>query len=290
MYHVYPTEHPDGRKSDVIYLPNTKQASSVAPPVIVEIQTVVDPAFMRRTIRYCLNVHDKHKVAPIVVAVAIRGFSSKGYKEANFTREGDYYTTSTAHWAHEFVLYTLDSIANNVPEHTGTPMEPITALIYFLCSQQRSIMSLEEYKDTNLQKMYTLAYTIFRSYYEEEEDKTNAIIDICDKAQLQFQKILQCSQEDTVEAKRKLARYAENGMAFVEKRRKMMTDCNKEEAVVTPIENTESADFHFVKRYKEKHVGRTNWKHCYSEGLNEKLFSRFGSHLSLKNAYNANRL
>ncbi|CAO3666418.1 unnamed protein product [Rhizopus stolonifer] len=83
MYQVYSNERP-----------TTKQIFVVIPPMIVYIQNMINASFLRRVIMYCLNIYDRYKAALIVISIAIKGFSDKEYKKANFTQKG----TSSLHW------------------------------------------------------------------------------------------------------------------------------------------------------------------------------------------------
>lgn len=57
-YHVEPGDRHDGRKTDTVYLPNTKPTDNL-PPVLVEIQQKVNQVFVLRTIRYCIDIFEE---------------------------------------------------------------------------------------------------------------------------------------------------------------------------------------------------------------------------------------
>lgn len=77
MYGISNNEHEDGRKSDIIYTAKDEKHSERTPPLLVEVQQKVDLSFIKRLTRYCLSMHDVHKVKPVVVVFVIQGFASK---------------------------------------------------------------------------------------------------------------------------------------------------------------------------------------------------------------------
>ncbi|CEG70129.1 hypothetical protein RMATCC62417_06078 [Rhizopus microsporus] len=121
-------------------------------------------------------------------------------------------------------------------------MNEFIALTYFLCSQQRSILALEEWLDSNLQKIYYLANQIFKRFNQDIEDQAEVALDVCDKIELLLRKISQSNKEND---RRKVEKYVESGMEFISKRRKTFEPKENEEAV-TPIESIESADLFFI--------------------------------------------
>ncbi|GAA5806102.1 hypothetical protein HPULCUR_011630 [Helicostylum pulchrum] len=171
-------EYPDNRKSDVVYLPHSCKITESTPPITVEIQRVIDWAFIRRIMRYGLSICDKHKVMPKVIVFAIKGFSSKAYL-SEFTLENGYYTLSTAMWAQTIRIYTIDSIADLINEQET--LKPTVALSYFLCSQEKSIISLDLCDDEEMKKLYSLTNEIFFDYVIIEDSARSLAPDIIDK-------------------------------------------------------------------------------------------------------------
>ncbi|RCH80911.1 hypothetical protein CU098_004768 [Rhizopus stolonifer] len=288
LYCVSSNEFSDGRKSDILYIPKTNKPTETALPILVEMQQIVDISFIKRINRYCLNVHDAYKIFPKVIVFAIKGFSSKAFMNEFIIKEGcPYFTTHGQFWAHSIQIYSLDSISSFVTEEST--MKPIVALGYFLCSQQKSIMTLDESEDEELRKIYKIAYRSFLQYATIENSLADLANDVLDKTNKQFEKIMNCAHENSESSIRKIRIYAKNGLEFTEKRRKLFFE-KEQYATVTPIETVESADLFFVKKFRNNLQGKMNWSACYTLGLNEGLFSRFGSPLSLKDAFLNDRL
>lgn len=251
-------------------------------------QQIVDISFIKRINRYCLNVHDAYKVFPKVIVFVIKGFSSKALMNDFTIDEGySYYTTHKQYWTHSIQFYSLDSISSFVTDEST--MTPIVALSYFLCSQQKSIIALDESEDEELRKIYKIAYRSFLQYTTVENALTDLANDVLDKTNKQFEKIVNCAHENSESSLKKIRAYAKNGLEFTEKRRKLFFE-KEQDATVTPIEIFESADLFFVKNFRNNVSGRMNWSVCYTSGLSEGLFSRYGSSLSLKDAFLNDRL
>ncbi|KAI7902434.1 uncharacterized protein BX663DRAFT_511034 [Cokeromyces recurvatus] len=214
MYTIANNEHPDGKRSDVIYIPKEKPTESTR-PITVEIQQTLDWAFFRRLNRYCLNICDKYKVMPFVMVFAIKGFSSKSFMNEFVLNEEGYYTISTNLWAKSLRIYTLDSIAENV---SIEKLNPIIALAYFLCAQEKSIIGLELCDSVHLQKLYLLAYKIFEEAQMEQKSTTDIVIGSLKNAEKQFEKILKCAESGDSNQINKIRKYAANGAQYVGKK------------------------------------------------------------------------
>lgn len=167
-------------------------------------------------------------------------------------------------------------------------MTPIIALSYFLCSQQRSIMALNKCEDEELRKIYKIAYRSFLQYATIETTLSDLANDVLDKTSKQFEKIVNCAHENSESSLKKIRAYAKNWLEFTEKRQKLFF--KEQDETVTPIEIIESADLFFVKNFRNNLSGKMNWSACYTSGPDEGLFSRYGSPLSLTDAFLNNRM
>ncbi|CEG67479.1 hypothetical protein RMATCC62417_03905 [Rhizopus microsporus] len=288
MYKATTNEYPDSRKSDVVYIPHSCKITEATSPIAVEIQQIIDWSFMRRLMRYCLSICDAHKVMPKVLIFAIKGFSSKAFLN-EFTLERGYYTINSKMWAQTIRIYSLDSIADLV-DYQET-LKPIVALVYFLCSQEKSIISLDLCDDAEIRKLYVVANEIFSDYIVNEETVDDFALDIINKTSSQFSKIISCAESSNQSSLKKIIAYAKNGVEYTSKKRKLFVGDTELSPPVTPVEVEDSADLHFVKQYLASLNGqKANWKKCYEEGKEQSLFVRFTSFLSLKGAYHKNRL
>lgn len=192
-----------------------------------------------------------------------------------------YFTTNGQYWCQSIRIYCLDSIASHLSNNLV--LTPIIALSYFLSSQQRSIISLDEHEDSELRNIYKIAYRVFSQFTDTEASLTDLVNGVIDKTNMQFGKSMACAEDNSSLPLSKIKAYASNGIDFSEKRRKLYF--SKDEIVVTLVEVAESADLHFVKKFKNNLNGKEiNWSDCYTSGKKEGLFQIFGSHLSVKDA------
>ncbi|KAI7903239.1 uncharacterized protein BX663DRAFT_507950 [Cokeromyces recurvatus] len=53
------------------YIHQLLHQQMLSPPVIIEIQNVVDKQFIRRLIKYCGHIIDKYQVEPIALTICI---------------------------------------------------------------------------------------------------------------------------------------------------------------------------------------------------------------------------
>lgn len=190
MYSLANNEHEDGRKSDVIYTADDQRHSERTPPLLVEVQQKVDLAFLKRLTRYCLNIHDRYKVKPVVAVFIIQGFGSKAFRDTTLTKndEKPFYECRQDLWAGACRFYSLDSISNQVL--SGENLTPIVALTYFLCSRQRNIIALEENHDKALQNIYLIANRSFNKYNGMQLSTEDQLQDLSNNTNRQFSKIV----------------------------------------------------------------------------------------------------
>ncbi|KAI7891588.1 uncharacterized protein EV154DRAFT_217290 [Mucor mucedo] len=246
-------------------------------PVIIEIQTNVTKESVWRTIRYCLDLLEDTKVAPILITFNISSITGNFFFDDTFTKESSYYTQSSHLWAHQAYLYNSDSIKGYVDE---IPMSPIIALTYFLTERQRNIIALTKYDDPTVIDLYRHAYTIFTDRHDDIQDKEDALLDHTQAISLQFQKITNCQNDDPYASLKRIRKYAEDGHQLSQKMIKIIKDDEEEDSpTVTPIELEckKSEDLKFIENYRKSIKGRFIWEEVYNAGLNNEpsLFGRY---------------
>ncbi|KAI9483954.1 MAG: hypothetical protein EXX96DRAFT_560282 [Benjaminiella poitrasii] len=284
-YHNGPTEHNDNIKTDITYYP--QDSTKNLAPVIVEIQKKVTHEFIARLIRYSLSVFDQTKTLPIVLVLNIDGFSSKNFRDENFVKSDNepFYTLPSTLWAKQVQLYNADSISSLLKE----PMSEIIALVHFLTQQEKHIVALDEYRDPALRKMYRIASEIFNEKFNRKVIQDTQIESFCDAIASQLKNVVQNNKTDGQASRKRVAKYAQDGISFAEY---FKLRCTEEggSASVTPIAITESKDLVFVKDSIKKNPGKMKWESCYNEGIQKNLFSRYGSFSTLKMAFHRHTL
>ncbi|CAO3575976.1 unnamed protein product [Absidia cylindrospora] len=288
-YHIGSCDRHDGRKTDTLYMPNTKVTEDL-PPIIVEVQQKVNHMFISRAIHYCLNVFEETKVLPILVVFNIDGFMGKSFFEKTFTiGQEPRYTLECHPWAKQTYIYNMDSIAKHMEP---TPLDPMVALTLFFTLRQRHLLALDEYNDPTLNSIYRAAYYSFTRHHNIDTDTNTIFENFCDITSIQFEKIIKSIGSDTAAIKRTRA-YAEDGILYINKMKRRHVESTSTD--VTPIEESTSSDTNsdqqFVKRFRDK-LGskKMDWKMCYNQGIKENYFQRYKSHMTLKMAFHQNTL
>ncbi|KAI8090344.1 hypothetical protein BDF21DRAFT_320822, partial [Thamnidium elegans] len=138
--------------------------------------------------------------------------------------------------------------------------------------------------DKTVKLLYSIAHTNLEQLSGEEEEKLEAISNICNSNQIQLQKIKICLEKGDEASKEKALSYVDNTLEY--SRRQKRKYCETIET--TPIEETpplvhlnkkrqqsipvylndeHKAELHrFVQRFKSIESGRTNWKKCFQQG------------------------
>jgi hypothetical protein len=95
-------------------------------------------------------------------------------------------------WAQTIRIYSVDSIADLFAYQET--LKSIVALAYFLCSQEKSMISLDLCDDVKMRKLYVLAKETFSDYIVNEETADDFVLYIIKKTSSQFSKIISCAE------------------------------------------------------------------------------------------------
>lgn len=217
---------------------------------------------------------------PIVAVFVIQRFASKAFRDSNFTKDKHepFYRCKQDLWSEACRFYSVDNVSNQVL--SKQKLKPIIALAYFLSSQQRSIIALEENDDETLREIYSIAAKSFKKYSGIELSQEEQYLEMTKNTNKQFSKIAACVEEYEKENKpvtlKRLKKYAEDGVKYTGKKLKTVA----EDIVVTPIEQEKtSADLFFVVQQREKYKNNFRWGLCYEKGEEKGLFQRYSSAL-----------
>ncbi|KAI8079227.1 hypothetical protein BDF21DRAFT_383354 [Thamnidium elegans] len=282
-YYNGPTEQNGNKRTDITYYPQDKTKNLAS----VIIQKKVTHEFIVRLIQYSLNVFGQTKILPIVTVINIDGFSSKHFREENFTKRDNepYYILSSSLWAKQVHIYNADSIASLIQ----VPMPKMIALIHFLTQQEKHIAALDEYMDSTLQKIYRIAFQIFTCELNSKVIQDVEIESFCDAVASQFKKVIHNNTLNDEISQKRIEKYAEDGVSFAENFKRRCIG-EGESVCVTPIQTTESKDFIFIKEFMKQNQGKMKWLPCYDEGIEKGLFGRFASYSTLKMAFHRHTL
>lgn len=106
-----------------------------------------------------------HKFKPAVIVFAVQGFLLKLLSKDNFSQDlnQSYYTGKQDIWAKSNRFYFIDSISAGVLSRNS--MILMAALVYFLCSQQKSNESMILYYATGIWLICNLKIKGITSFY-----------------------------------------------------------------------------------------------------------------------------
>lgn len=223
----------------------------------------------------------------------VDSISGKQFFEKTFAMEhGPFYTQYCHPWARSSYLYNADSIASYV---TNTPLQQIVALTYFITQQQRHLLALDVFDDPTINVIYRRAHSIFSKHGAVETDQRATWMQFCQAIALQFNKIAKVTKDDSPSSKKRAIKYAEDGVIFSNKMLRLCDNDDPGSSEVTPIEleaDAKSHDLLFVEEFRELNPGRFSWQQCYDNGKekDQSLFTRYKSHITLRQAFYDNTL
>ncbi|ORX62959.1 hypothetical protein DM01DRAFT_1009028 [Hesseltinella vesiculosa] len=149
-------------------------------------------------------------------------------------------------------------------------------------------------------KSIKMLYRVSRVLMPIDKDTRDAMMckmeSFCDATIRQAIKITNCVHDNSPDAKRRLDAYCDDLIQFSRtfKRRYLSNDTSNP---VTPMRmtpspppSTHSPDLEFVLESRNKSTGRFSWVRCYEAGKKQNLFSRYTSHLYLKEAFTKKNL
>ncbi|KAI9019286.1 hypothetical protein CLU79DRAFT_257302 [Phycomyces nitens] len=288
-YYIGANEQHDGRRAAMIYFP-LKEFSHNLAPVIVEIQSKVDHSFVSWVIQYCLNLFDNVKVLPVLVVIGTGGFSSNEFRDSAFDKSDNnpFYTNPCRLWAKQTQVYTPDSIEKHME---SSPIDPMVALVHVLILQEKNIIILDEYNDTNIQAIYKIAMNVFSCGKGMNTDSARRIELFCDAMTSQFANIFKCEKDCSERSRKRLCQYAQDGINFAQQFKRQ--NCTESPCVTIIGDSTPekpSGDLTFVTNAKGQSTGRFTWASCYKKGRSVGMFTKYSNSISLKQAYSNNTL
>lgn len=281
------------------------------PPVLVEVQNIIDLKFVQRTIEYCLAVNKEHGTLPIIVVFGIHPTKPS---IANDLVQSDQIPYAKEYpckpWAKSFYILDPITINNHVHEQ---PLKPLVAVEHFLHKQKRTLLSMDskERADETIQLLYSIAKQIFENDVTLEERTIDVLLNVCEQTQKQFYKIKEALEIENLEELRKRTReYAADGYMYLETCKTKYRRTSLPEPLDLPEEakkdgpsrseyhedllpasdqpNTKSPDFAFVENFRSNEK-KMNWGACFDTGRAKGLFRSYKDSNSLKASFFKNK-
>lgn len=302
-----PCEWIDGRHADVLYTPVTSPTDAF-PPVIIEIQNVVDKPFIRRLIKYCGHIFDKYQVEPIALTICINTARREITKKLTETDKAPFIKRLPSdEWAQAHYFINETTIASSLQ----TPLLPMVALAYVLTKQQVSLLSLEHRNDPTVQILYSIMKETLDHEVHNEETTVNVLLNVCNNNRDQFKRILEALEKDGDVKRARL--YADDGLLYAQtciRKYSQTSSSTMPEPLALPQEVVEGSsssssshqnplreiepekrmtDMEWAKKFIEEYKAenkRMNWQICFAKGQEAGFFKNYTNAQSLKNTYN----
>jgi hypothetical protein len=192
--------------------------------------------------------------------------------------------------------------------YTDEELHPLQALSYFICSQSLSISTLDYGRnDKSVRLLYSIAHANLEQLSGEEDEKLEAISNICSSSQIQLHKIKRCLEKGDEVSKEKALNYVDDALGFLQRQKRRYCEAiettpieetpplvylNKNRKLTNPVDLNDErhkAELHqFVQRFKSIESGRISWKKCFEQGhLDDiKIMKHFNTSESLRCHYN----
>ncbi|KAI7882373.1 hypothetical protein K492DRAFT_119540, partial [Lichtheimia hyalospora FSU 10163] len=173
-------------RSDVLY--TTRLSTNQLPPILIEVQNVVNTTFLQRMISYALKVIKTHGQLPIILIFGI-GSSAK-CSLVNFSP-----TITATPWIHSMPCNVWAKSCNLISKETthnldsDTPLNPLLALSFFFTEQQPALYNHSHPKDPTIVALYKIAFSLMDSGLTIESNFTYTLNNICSTNQRLFQKL-----------------------------------------------------------------------------------------------------
>jgi hypothetical protein len=137
-----------------------RTSSEKFPPIVVEVQQIVNEDFISQAIRYCLNVHQQCKEHPILLIFCIKNVASKSLASKFISHSQFPYCLQAPsdHFAKDVILATYGSIHE---ESNRDKLLPISALSNLFTSGERSILTICTMNDPMTSRLCQTAMEIF---------------------------------------------------------------------------------------------------------------------------------
>lgn len=286
------TEWNNGSRSDILYMPRLPIQKSL-PPILIEIQQVVNEAFMQRLINYSQNASNIYGNYPIALVFCIEKVSPIHItKKFTPVPESLWMSSlaSTDFWAKNCFLVSKATLSNVI---TSDELTPLQALSLFLMEGSPTLYGHSHAENKTIQQLYRISLTIFENQMEEEQDISNVVNIVCQNNETILSKIDDALS--SVPGSSKARNLVKRGLMFnMSAKRKYCQAMNSDsDSSLEPLpklkgkakELTKQDDVEFLIDYRKNLIGKMNWKRCLEIGHEKGLFKRYSTGESLRRFY-----
>ncbi|KAI9262313.1 hypothetical protein BDA99DRAFT_438716, partial [Phascolomyces articulosus] len=192
-----------GTRSDILYCPDIPTES--LPPILVEIQNVVDPSFMYRLQQYCANVYNN------IMLTSTTNMEYNQLQLHSVSKMSYIKMLPSKYYATKHYIMTPASVDNTLGSPSSSHSSPLG---YVLTKQEPSIQALEYKHDVTVQLLYTIAKNVLKNEIRKEEETVDVLVDVCRETQQQLKRIMDVLEDDEKPRSKLACRYANAGVTY----------------------------------------------------------------------------
>ncbi|GAA5806544.1 hypothetical protein HPULCUR_012080 [Helicostylum pulchrum] len=290
-YGIASSEWHNNTRSDILYSPKLDIQKSL-PPVLIEVQAIVDKKFILRLMQYTLNIINRYDSKPMVLVFCVGKVSPKSLL-AHFTQgtchQEHLWTFPSPVWARK-CLFIFKNSYNDAA--VRSPFEALEAISSFFCEKKATLFEHSHSEDSTIKLLYNIAKDVTAEeiqYGNNFQHTLDIILRNNEKCLNQIKKSLTVTADI-----KKTERLIEKGITYNTSIKIMLSDISTDpendlefpeelpvgikRKTTTPKLEEEIA---FIKKFKTN-VGRMNWRQCLTKAHESNLFSRYSTRSSLR--------
>jgi hypothetical protein len=284
-YTTASSEWQNGSCSDILYIPRLGIQKSL-PPILIEVQLIVNEAFMQRLLQYCQIVQQLYKTYPLVLIFCTDKLSPSTlitkFKPAN-NKPWMQSIICCDFWAKSCYLISKSTLSIEEPD---VSISPLLALSTFLLEQSPTLYGHSYPHNPTIQMLYRLAKESIQVEGEKEQDFVDIVDVICSNNErllhkvedsltnvpgtLKTKKIVSCALEFNRSAKRKYVTLEDTDSSL-----EPLPSCSLRK--ITSEDSSMQDDFEFITNYRKNNIGKMNWSHCLQLAQEDDLCKRFST-------------
>ncbi|ORX45528.1 hypothetical protein DM01DRAFT_1340035 [Hesseltinella vesiculosa] len=273
-YTITDGEWPTGLRSDVVYEPHAV-VQEVLPPIIVEVQSIVDEKFMTRLVKYCQFAYDRYGMLPIAFIICV-GKVLPAALLSKFTPHGQMpwlsVLGSSDFWAKGCYMVTNQGPLQDIRHSPGRhELSPLQALSLFLLERSPTLHTHSHSEDPTVIKLYTES----RNLTDTQEQHHEQFKEVIDVVSYNNTKIIEKADAalNNVPGSEVARHLLAKAIAFnaAVKRKYLGVDDSDDDleplpaVSFQPLFSSDHDDIRFVATYREMNPERINSKRCLDE-------------------------
>ncbi|KAI7854995.1 hypothetical protein BDC45DRAFT_440047, partial [Circinella umbellata] len=298
----------DGKRADALFVPH-RDISESLPPVIVEIQNIVDKEFMHRLSKYCHHIYDNYHQEPVALVICINNTQVELCKKFTDTQKGLFLKKLPSDfWAKDCFIMTPSTVKQYYDHQNDDDnhLPPLLALGYVLMEEKCSVLGLQYKDDPTVMMLYATAKKVLNHQIQNHKSIVDILIQTNTVTNRKFKRIIEeCDEDENNESMKRIKSLASAGSLFTETclhKYSYEDNTNLSTSSTPPSlpENSQDVlspsspksrldDMKFAAAFKDEYMNthkRMNWAACYQAGVSKGYFGSYKNSKNLKNTFN----